>query len=227
MIIAVYNGERFLAGAIRSALAQTAAPLEVIVIDDGSTDASAEIAQRFNVRYRFQPNAGCGAARNAGLQLAEGSAVAFLDADDRWCANKLERQLAALDANPAAGYALCQFIAVFEPGIGVPPWYRGRSDGGPEPGFVPSAWLVRRAAMDAVGWFDPLLRHGDDTDWLSRARDAGLEYAMVDEPLLVRRIHGSNLTGEPELHTGLLTVLRRSVHRKAACLPEEVDRGVN
>ena len=216
VIIAVYNGERFLAEAIRSALAQTVAPFEIIVVDDGSTDGSAEIARRFDVRYYYQPNAGVGAARNAGLEMATGSFVAFLDADDRWCLEKLERQLAALKACPAASYALCQHVAVFDPDVGVPSWYRGQAGGQPEPSFVPSAWLVRRSALDTIGWFDPSLRHGDDTDWLARARDAGLEHVMVDEPLLVRRIHGSNLTGEPDLHTDLLSVLRRSVRRKAA-----------
>jgi len=100
VIIAVYNGERFLAEAIRSALAQTVAPFEIIVVDDGSTDGSAEIARRFDVRYYYQPNAGVGAARNAGLEMATGSFVAFLDADDRWCVEKLERQLAALSPAP-------------------------------------------------------------------------------------------------------------------------------
>ena len=225
VIIAVHNGERFLEEAIKSALGQTVAPLEVILINDGSTDASADIARRFDVHYRFQTNRGVAAARNAGLELARGSFVAFLDADDLWHPDKLEQQLAALRANPAAAYALCQHIATFEPGVEPPKWYRGRTDGVSEPSFTPSAWLVRRSALDGIGWFDPLLRRGEDTDWLARARDAGLTYVMVDAPLLARRIHAANLTGESDIRTELLTVLRRSIQRKQAVPRAEAKCG--
>jgi len=216
VIVPVFNGERFLEEALASAWAQSLTPLEVIVVDDGSTDGSAAIASRMNVRYISQANSGVSSARNAGLRVAQGQFVAFLDADDTWLPTKLERQVAALLDAEDAGYALCRHIATFEPGVEPPQWYRGRTDGVSEPSFAPSAWLVRRSALDAIGWFDPVLRHGEDTDWLARARDADLRYVMVDGPLLVRRIHGANLTGNPEPRTDLLTVLRRSIDRKTA-----------
>ena len=96
-IIPVYNCERYLAEAIESVLAQTYRPIGIIVVDDGSTDGSADVAKSFTdpqVRYFYQPNSGQGAARNQGTNLARGSFFTFLDADDLWTDNKLELQLA-------------------------------------------------------------------------------------------------------------------------------------
>src|SRR5436853_749734 len=96
VIIPVYNCEQYLAEAIQSVLAQTHPTIELIVVDDGSTDNSAAVAKSFAVvRYVFQRQGGPGAARNRGISLARGSFLAFLDADDVWVAGKLTRQLAA------------------------------------------------------------------------------------------------------------------------------------
>ena len=99
VIIPVYNREKYLAEAIESVLAQTYRPIEVIVVDDGSTDGSADIAKRFGspVRYYFQPNSGAGAARNRGIAVARGSFLAFLDSDDLWVEDKLTHQMAAFE----------------------------------------------------------------------------------------------------------------------------------
>ena len=94
-VIPVFNGERYLGEALESVLAQSYQPLEVIVVDDGSTDETAEVARRYGerVRYVWQPNAGETAARNLGLTAAHGEFIAFLDADDVWDSEKLERQI--------------------------------------------------------------------------------------------------------------------------------------
>ena len=100
VIIPVYNGERYLGEAIESVLAQTYKEVELIVVDDGSTDKSAAVARCFtDVRYCFQPNSGIGAARNQGADLARGGLLAFLDADDRWVRDKLLWQTKALAAD--------------------------------------------------------------------------------------------------------------------------------
>ncbi len=94
VIIPVYNYDRYLGEAIESALGQTYQHLEVIVVDDGSTDQSGEVARSFagrGVRYCHQVHAGIGPARNRGVELAQGEFLAFLDADDRWPLEKLER----------------------------------------------------------------------------------------------------------------------------------------
>src|SRR5580704_8461828 len=104
-IVPVYNGARFLAEALESILAQTLPPTEIIVVDDGSTDATREVARAYtrHVFYVRQPHAGPASARNCGVGLATGDFLSFLDADDLWHAEKLERQMHALEANPAAG----------------------------------------------------------------------------------------------------------------------------
>ncbi len=101
-VIPVFNGERYLGEALESVLAQSYQPLEVIVVDDGSTDGTAEVARRYGerVRYVWQPNAGETAARNLGLTAAQGEFIAFLDADDVWHSEKLERQIARFQERP-------------------------------------------------------------------------------------------------------------------------------
>ena len=101
-IIPVYNCERYLAEAIESVLNQTYQPIEVIVINDGSTDDTEAVAKRFDssIRYYAHPNKGLGATRNRGVELAQGHFIAFLDADDLWVADKIERQMAYFDDGP-------------------------------------------------------------------------------------------------------------------------------
>src|SRR5690606_28366702 len=114
VIIPVYNGERYLAEAVHSILAQTVPTLEIIVVDDGSTDGTARVAQRFGdaVCYVYQPNRGPAAARNRGLERARGEIVAFLDADDLWREGKLACQCARLEADPTLDIVLghTQFV---------------------------------------------------------------------------------------------------------------------
>src|SRR5919205_4589183 len=97
VIIPVYNGESYVAEAIESILDQTYRPAEVIVVDDGSTDNTAEVVKRFGdvVQYHHQPNRGAGAARNRGVELSHGEFLAFLDADDLWHKDKLAHQIQA------------------------------------------------------------------------------------------------------------------------------------
>src|SRR3954469_14607922 len=107
VVIATYNTARYLPLAIRSALAQTYAPLEIHVVDDGSTDRTQEVLQEFRRDRRIivhqQPNRGQAAAKNRGIAASRGSLVAFLDADDLWHADKLATQVPLLLADPRAG----------------------------------------------------------------------------------------------------------------------------
>src|SRR5437667_12630279 len=108
VVIPCYNGERYLAEAIESVLAQRYEPLEIIVVDDGSTDRSAEVARHFGdaVQYVCQPHAGAAAARNRGVGLATGDLIAFLDADDVWTEGRLARQVQVLEADPSVGMVM-------------------------------------------------------------------------------------------------------------------------
>ncbi len=122
VIIPAYNAERFLRQAVESALAQTHSPLEVVIVDDGSTDGTRRLADEIaaadaRVRVFSQPNAGVGAARNRGLAEARGEFVAPLDADDFWYPKKLERQIAVLqERGERWGMAYCWSKSVDEHG---------------------------------------------------------------------------------------------------------------
>src|SRR5215471_18905764 len=126
VIIPVYNCEQYLAEAIQSALSQTGSTLEVIVVDDGSTDASAEVARSFGsrVRYCYQANAGIGAARNCGIAMAVGNLYAFLDADDRYVKGKLAKQIAVLEDDPSLDMVLGQVVQLQD----GPEWQRGTTE---------------------------------------------------------------------------------------------------
>jgi glycosyltransferase involved in cell wall biosynthesis len=188
-VIPVYNGEPFLAEAIDSALAQSRPPHEVIVVDDGSTDASGKVAAAYGgvVRVHRQPNRGIGAARNAGIELTRGGCLAFLDADDRWEADKLERQVAALEADPA-----------LEMVFGHIAQFRAGADGAteavsaPRPGPLAVTMLVRREALLRVGPFPEDVVVSEFLIWLARARRLGLRETMLPEVVAGRRLHDAN-----------------------------------
>lgn len=178
VVIPTYNSGPLVAGAVESALAQTAPPHEVIVVDDGSTDDSADRLARFGDRIRYvrKPNGGVSSARNSGVAEASGDAVAFLDADDVWHPRKLEQQTNALVARPDLGLL----------GTRVYAWpAAAHPDAGPatEPvtitldelvernNLVTSTVLARTAALRAAGPFDPSLQGPEDYDlWLRVAR---------------------------------------------------------
>ena len=117
VMIPVYNCDRYLGEAIESVLSQTYRPLEIIIIDDGSTDGSAAVAKRFmpHIHYYYQANAGIGSARNKGIELAQGSFFAFLDADDLWSKDKLAQQMAALEAHPGVDVVFGHVTQFYSP----------------------------------------------------------------------------------------------------------------
>ncbi|MDV2504691.1 MAG: glycosyltransferase family A protein, partial [bacterium] len=142
VIIPAYNCEDFLAEAIASALAQTYLPVEIIVVDDGSTDRSGDVANSFKnpeVRYFYQPNSGAGAARNQGTNLARGSYFAFLDADDVWLPDKLTLQMAAFDDDPGLDIVFGLVSQFYDSESDEPPNTTGEPEGGLLRGYYPSA----------------------------------------------------------------------------------------
>ncbi len=197
-IVPVFNGERYLAEALDSILAQTYRPLEVIVVDDGSTDGTAHIVAGYGERisYLRQANAGPGAARNRGLDAAAGAYVAFLDADDLWHKEKLARQMARFEARPELELCLSHLEHFWEPEMkDEEDRLRDHRFSKPLPAYAVQAMLARRALFDAVGQFDYSLRLlGDDTDWFLRAADRGTVTEVVPDVLIFRRMHGSNIS---------------------------------
>jgi glycosyltransferase involved in cell wall biosynthesis len=191
-VIPARDSARFLPDSIGSILAQEPAPAEIVVVDDGSTDGSGEIAAALPlVRLVRQPPLGIAAARNAGARAARTEWLAFLDADDLWLPGKLARQLAALAAEPGLDGVFTQIRNEF-----VAPELRRRYRAveGDVAGFHASTLLVRRAALLATGGFDETLRRAEFVDWYARARDAGLLFRLLDGVSVLRRIHGGNAT---------------------------------
>lgn len=196
-IIPVYNAEAYLAQSIDSALAQSRPPDEIILVDDGSTDGSAEIAKRYGdaVTYAYQANGGPASARNRGLDMARGALIAFLDADDWWLPEALERHLAHFAANASLQVSLAHVEHVWEAGTEeLSEHYRRRGIGDDMPGYLLQASVIRREVFDAVGRFDCSFVFLDDVDWFSRARHCGITTDMLLEALVFRRMHGENIT---------------------------------
>jgi glycosyltransferase involved in cell wall biosynthesis len=215
VVIPVFNGERFLAQVIESVAAQTLPPEEIIIVDDGSTDASPAIAGSFpKVRLIRQPNAGGAAARNAGIGAARSDLVAFLDQDDLWAPRKLELQGARMTASPELGYTLAAMRTFLEPGCPAPAWLRPEFVDRATPAVVPGALVARKWVFTRIGAFDTRYRWGDDMDWFLRAREANIPMAILDEVLLLRRIHQSNASGDPRAARELVRAVHASLARR-------------
>jgi len=198
-IVPVYNGARFLEEALDSIFSQTLPPVEIILVDDGSTDATAEIAARHasRVRYVWQQNKGPGAARNHGLRLASREFLSFLDADDLWHREKLERQMQALSGNPQSGICLTHVQNFWTEDLAHErERLKDHPFSKPVPGYVCQALLARRRVFDLVGHFDESLRVGEDTDWFVRVQGAGVKKEVLPDTLVQRRIHGRNISFE-------------------------------
>ena len=191
IVIPVFDAARTVGEAVASVLTQTLGAVEVIVVDDGSTDGSAEVVRRVvdpRVRVAAEPHRGAAAARNAGVARARGSLLAFLDADDRWDRRKLERQCSVLRAEPSVDMVFGHAVSV-----------RAGDDGAlfrcgpPVPGHSSGTLLMRTATFRRVGPFATTWRIGEFIDWYARAMDLGLSQVMLPDVVLERRVHDGNL----------------------------------
>jgi len=221
VIIPVYNYDRYLAEAVESVLSQTYPHLEVIVVDDGSTDRSGEVAKSFadrGVRYCQQVHSGIGPARNKGVELAQGEFIAFLDADDRWPMQKIERQLRAFENDPSLEMVFGQALQLQN----GPQWQSGVSDykvavDGMVPGMVPGTMLIKQDAFDRVGKFLGDWKVGEFIDWYARAVELKIRSVVLPELLLWRRIHDSNQgVRERQSVSDYARVLKAKLDRKRA-----------
>lgn len=195
-IVPVFNGERFLKEALDSVLAQTYRALELIVVDDGSTDGTAGVAAEFAGRLTYirQRNQGPEAARNTGIERAGGEFVAFLDADDVWHEEKLARQLAVFETKPETDLCLTYWQNFWVPELADEERnYEGHLLKQPFSGFMDGALLARRAVFDKVGRFDTRVRITASV-WYLRALERGAVLELLPDVLLYRRIHEDNIT---------------------------------
>jgi glycosyltransferase involved in cell wall biosynthesis len=217
VIIPVYNGQAFVGEALDSVFAQTFSSLEVIAVDDGSSDGSREVLEAFpGVSLVCQDNQGVAAARNAGLQHCSGSFVSFLDQDDLWQAGKTASQVQYLLDHPVVDIVSCH-TDFFLDGIDQKPdWLRQERFSQPGKNFTLGSCLLRRALFDSVGNFDTNYQMASDNDWFVRALDMGLEIAHTEEVYLKRRLHRGNHSQDPRSVREMLAIHRQSIHRKRA-----------
>lgn len=193
VVLPTYNRERTIARAVASVLAQTWRDLELIVVDDGSSDRTREILAGIDdprLVYVYRDNGGVSSARNLGLERARGEYVAFQDSDDEWCVDKLARQVAALDAHPQASLVVCGFVVPNELSlsmIGVDAREPVVDVTGMATLRLPACqcWLARLADVRALGGFD--LRIDCFEDWELALRLAGRgRVLMVNEVLVLK-----------------------------------------
>lgn len=222
VIIPVFNGERYLREAVQSVheavhvLDQKYSDVEIIIVDDGSTDGTGSVARSFHdtVRYLHQSNQGPAAARNRGIEHAQGSLIAFADADDLWPGDKLELQLPVLIKNPAIEIVMGRIQQVL----------LSRTVGGQtqaeefaEPAFSVNlgSAVIRKSVFERVGLFDETMRYSEDVDWFMRAREGAAEIVTIDAVTLLYRQHEQNMTrGKSTSELNVLKALKRSLDRR-------------
>lgn len=204
VIIPVYNAERFIKETVESILAQTYQDFEIVVINDGSTDKSAEIIRSFDdkrIIYSYQKNQGLSIARNEAILKSNGEYIALLDQDDLWLPEKIEKQISLLDSSPEIGLVCSDCYVIDSQGKIMDKVFNQckHSKGMVLPqlfldNFIscPTA-VIRKLALNKVGLFDPDFSIAADYDlWLRIAQFFDIEY--TDIPLAKYRIHANNMS---------------------------------
>jgi glycosyltransferase involved in cell wall biosynthesis len=216
----VFNGARFVADAVASVRAQGWPALELIAVDDGSTDTTPEIlaALAADPGNRLcvvrTENHGPATARNHALSLARGEFIAFIDADDLWPEGKLEAQMRRFAERPELEvcYGLVR-VRDLDGHTGASSWMR---DGG-VPVVLPNiaGAVVRADTFERVGMFDPALVPAEDIDWMIRALEAKATVTVLNRVTLIYRHHDANLTGDRgRFKLSTLIAIRRSLARR-------------
>jgi glycosyltransferase involved in cell wall biosynthesis len=216
VIIPVYNGAKFLSEAVESIRRQNYHPLEIIIVDDGSTDETAALVASLgeDIRYVYQRNRGPAAARNTGLAMARGDVIAFLDADDYWPPNKLKIQLARLNDNPKIEVVLgrVQYTGLFTA------LERKIQFEGPDNTLINvhlGSGIFRKSVFDKVGVFDETLRFYEDHDWFLRVREQGISMVIIGQTTLHYRLHEHNMSRHKDIaEFNIAKVLKKSLDRR-------------
>jgi glycosyltransferase involved in cell wall biosynthesis len=227
VVIPVRNGEAYLGEAIASVRRQSHPPLEIVVIDDGSTDGTASLAERLgsDIRLIRRPHSGVTVSRNRGIQAARGDLIAFLDCDDVWADDKLALQIPILAAHPNIEIVLGHTRRMWAPAAGGADAAALRLTES-ELALHLGAALIRRSTFERLGLFDEALPTAEDWDWFMRARERGAVVVVHPHVTLLYRRHGGNMSNdEPATRTALVGLIRRSIARRrsdgrdAASLP--------
>jgi glycosyltransferase involved in cell wall biosynthesis len=211
VVIPAYNTDAYVGAALESVLSQDWRPLEVIVVDDGSTDGTADVIRSFDgVRYIWQENAGPGAARNTAIAAAGGDFIAVSDSDDLMAPGRL-----GLQARYLLDHLEVAAVLGRQEWMNAPPWL-ARDDVFGDLAGVPvgGSAMFRQGVLAAVGGYDPTFQLGEDTDLLIRMRELGHLYVVLPEVVLYRRFRETSLTGGKAFHAQLLRSLRGKLERE-------------
>lgn len=216
VVMTVYNGEPYLTESINSILGQTYTPLELITVDDGSTDNTLKTLETFGDRItmiRRTTNGGIAAGRNSGIKEARGDFIALADADDVWEPHKLSRQMDVFFQRPDLDIVHCMLENFVSPELPESIRAEKRFLEGPLANRVSGTFLGRAESMKKVGAFNESYRVGEFIDWSKRAEEIGLTHGMVEEVLYWRRIHQTNTTNRT-VHTDYLKIVKAIIDRK-------------
>ncbi|MDX1640985.1 MAG: glycosyltransferase family A protein [Balneolaceae bacterium] len=167
VIIPVYNGAEFIDETLKSAFSQTYSNIEIIVVDDGSTDHTSEIVAKYpDVHYIYQENQGVSVARNTAISAAKGNYIAFLDADDIWMPDKLTIQMEFMRKNPEIRIVTTEKENFMEPGTELPDYLKPNYKWETVGENLPSTMIVHRSVFEEIGYYSPEYSSGEDREWL-------------------------------------------------------------
>ncbi len=222
VVIPVHNGERYLGEAVESVLGQTHGPLEIVVVDDGSTDGTAGVAAGYgdSVRYVSQPNGGPASAMNRGAAVAAGEHLGFLSADDVWVPEKLSWQLAAMREHGVEmvfGHVQHFLSPELEPDRAA----ALNCPADPMPATSAGTMLIRLERFRAVGPFDERWRVGEFMDWYARATESGLRTKVLPQVVSRRRVHGGNHSLRERAPQSYAAVLKANLDRRRRAAAED------
>lgn len=215
VVIPVRNGGQYIGRAIESVITQRPSPIDVIVVDGGSSDDSVSVARAFpGIKVVAQEGVGLAAARNQGLRQVSGNLVAFCDSDDRWSSDALAVRLTAFERHPMT-MAVTGRIILEELEGTLPTAAQQLRLGQSFRGFTPGALLAQRKVFELVGDFDEGLMIGADSDWFVRLQQSSVPWCEINATVLHKSARGDSLSSNvAHYRRDLLTVARRFVHRR-------------
>jgi glycosyltransferase involved in cell wall biosynthesis len=216
VIIPAHDAERFLSDAVGSIRQQEVGGVEIIVVDDGSSDGTARLAVELEAHTIQTAQRGISHARNQGLAAARGELIAFLDADDIWTHNSLRVRIDLLDRRPDVDFVYGRMREFKDKQRPPPEWLPVDERASPV-GVLPT-FLIRRAAAEHTGSFDETLAVAEDLDWISRLQDSGHLGHLLEEVLVLHRRHADSITvRHAHLNASAVkSAMWRSIQRKRA-----------
>jgi glycosyltransferase involved in cell wall biosynthesis len=225
-VIPAFNAAQFVGEAIESVLSQTYTPLEITVVDDGSTDRTADIVRSYGTRltYLRRRHRGTAAAKNAGGRAAHGTFIAFLDADDLWHHDKLARQMARLTEHPRIDLCFTQYRNFWAAELAEEERrYQGRSLTHPTSGWSISTLLARRDVFERFGRFEESATEKHlNLIWALQAAQQGAIVDILPEVLMYRRLHHGNMSRGWAIDDDFFKVLRTwRDYRRRQAQPED------